>query len=174
MYSYESRIPKDRVAVLIGKKGSTKRLIEKKTKTKLEISTSGDILFKGEDNIALFVTQNIIKAIGRGFNPDIALTLLNENNLLEIIQIKDFIGKSKKKFTRIKARLIGTKGKSKKIIEHITNTEISIYGKTVSIIGPIENVGLAKRAIEKLLQGAPHGHVYKFIEAQKRDMKKLI
>lgn len=174
MYSYELRIPKDRVAVLIGKKGATKRLIEKKTKTKLKISTTGDVVLKGEDNIALFVTQNIIKAIGRGFNPDIALTLLDENNLLEIIQIKDFTGKSKKKFTRIKARLIGTKGKAKKIIEQITNTTISIHGKTVSIIGAVENVGLAKRAIEKLLQGAPHGHVYKFIEAQKRDLKKLI
>lgn len=174
MYSYELRIPKDRVAVLIGKKGSTKKLIEKKTKTKLKISASGDVVLKGEDNIALFVTQNIIKAIGRGFNPDIALTLLDENNLLEIIQIKDFTGKSKKKFTRIKARLIGTKGKAKRTMEQITNTTISIYGKIVSIIGPVENVGLAKRAIEKLLQGAPHAHVYKFIEAQKRDMKKLI
>jgi len=174
MYSYELRIPKDRVAVLIGKKGSTKRLIEQKTKTKLEVSTSGDVTLKGEDNIALFVTQNIIKAIGRGFNPDIALTLLDENNLLQIIPIKEFTGKSKKKFTRVKARLIGTKGKAKKIIEQTTNTEISIYGKTVSIIGPIENVDLAKRAIEKLLQGAPHAHVYKFIEAQKKEMKQLI
>jgi len=174
MYSYELRIPKDRVAVLIGKKGSTKKLIEQKTKTKLKISASGDIVLKGEDNLALFVTQNIIKAIGRGFNPDIALTLLDENNLFEIIQIKEFTGKSQKKFTRVKARLIGTKGKAKKIMGQITNTEISIYGKTVSIIGPVENVGLAKRAIEKLLQGAPHGHVYKFIEAQKKDMKKLI
>ena len=37
----------------------------------------------------------------------------------------------------------------------------------VSIIGPTENVFLAKRAVEKLLQGTPHGNLYKWIELQK-------
>lgn len=172
MYTYELKIPKERVAVLIGKKGTTKKHIEKKTKTKLDVKSEGDVIITCEDNINFLVAQNMIKAVGRGFNPEIAGLLLDEDNILEIINILDFTGKSKKKFTRIKARLIGTQGRSRKLIEQMTNTEISIYGKTVSIIGSFDNVLLAKKALEHLLSGAPHGNVYKFIENQKKEIKK--
>ena len=172
MYTYELKIPKERVAVLIGKKGTIKKKLETKTKTKLDIGSEGDVIIQCEDNLNSLLAQNIIKAIGRGFNPEIAELLLDENNLLEIINIIGFTGKSKKKFTRIKARLIGTQGKSRKLIEHMTNTEISIYGKTVSIIGYFDNVLLAKKALEHLLSGAPHGNVYSFIENQKKENKK--
>ena len=43
----ELKIPKARVAVLIGEKGSTKRLLEKKLKIKLNISTEGDVMLEG-------------------------------------------------------------------------------------------------------------------------------
>ena len=52
--------------------------------------------------------------------------------------------------------------------ETLTETFISVYGKTVAIIGKTENIDLSKRAIEKLLGGAPHGNVYQFIEMQKK------
>ena len=38
-YSYQMRVPKDRVAVLIGKNGSVKREIEKATSTKLKVES---------------------------------------------------------------------------------------------------------------------------------------
>jgi ribosomal RNA assembly protein len=167
MYSSELKIPRVRVGVLIGKKGSIKKLIEQKTKTKLEINEEGDVIISSNDSLDIFITTTIIKAIGRGFNPDIALMLLNENYCLEIIEIKDFCGKSKKHFIRAKARIIGTEGKAKRIIEQLTKTEISIYGKTISIIGEFSTALLAKQAIEKLLQGSKHGNVYKFLEMQK-------
>ena len=40
-YQYELKIPKERIAVLIGKKGETKRVIERTTKTKLKVSRNG-------------------------------------------------------------------------------------------------------------------------------------
>lgn len=163
------KIPKDRVGVLIGKKGEIKRLIEKKTETKLIIDKEGGVIIEGE-GVNIYNANIIIKAIGRGFNPETALTLLDEEINIEIINIKDFTGKSEKKFYRLKSRLIGTQGKARKVIENLTNTEISIYGKTIAVIGKIENVSIAKRGTEILLRGAPHGNAYKYIE---REMLKL-
>ncbi|MEK6936900.1 MAG: KH domain-containing protein [Nanoarchaeota archaeon] len=167
------RIPKERVAVLIGKKGATKRLIERNTKTKLTVDKEGTVVINGE-SIEEFEASSIVKAIGRGFNPEIALTLLNEENCMEIISIKDFAGKSEKKFYRTKSRLIGTKGKAREVIEKLTETRLSIYGKTVAIIGKIENVSIAKRGTEILLRGAPHGNAYKYIEREMNNLKEQL
>ncbi len=174
MFTQQLRIPKKRIAVLIGKKASTKRKIEKLTNTSLEIdSVEGDVIITGEESLDCLICRNIILAISRGFNPDIALELINEDSCLEIIEIQDFTGKSKKKQIRLKARLIGTKGKCRSLIETLTNTCISIYGKTVSIIGNVENTALSRHAIEMILSGAPHGNVYKWLEKQKKLRKSL-
>ena len=78
MNIYELNIPKKRVAVLIGTKGSTKRKIEKITSTKLTIDSElGFVTIKGEDSLKTYQTKSVIEAIGRGFNPNIALSLLN-------------------------------------------------------------------------------------------------
>ncbi len=166
-------IPAARVAVLIGDKGKVRKRIEEKTNTKIKISSDGDVVIEG-DSVDCYSAEKIVKAIGRGFNPDIAIQLCNEEYNLEIIKIIDFTGKSRNKFTRIKARLIGTKGKARQTIERLTNTNIVIYGKTVSIIGKHEDNLFAKQAIEYLLGGAPHGNVYKFLEdaIKKRDENK--
>lgn len=166
---FELKIPRSRVAVLIGKKGETKRLIQRNTKCKLEISEEGDVIIHG-DSVDGFICENIVKAVGRGFNPLIALNLINDEYLLEIINIKDFTKGSEKKFIRIKSRLIGTRGKARKVIERLTNCNMVIYGKTVSLIGKIEIIGIARKGVEKLLNGSPHGNVYGFIE---REIRKL-
>ncbi|MBI2650531.1 RNA-processing protein, partial [Candidatus Woesearchaeota archaeon] len=72
-YSYELKVPRNRVAVIIGKEGSIKKEIEESTKTKLNIdSKEGDIFVSGEDALGLYTAKEIIKAISRGFNPNIA------------------------------------------------------------------------------------------------------
>ena len=161
------KIPKDRIAVLIGEKGRTKRQVKKETQTKLSIDSKEGVVTINGESFQVYLTQHIVKAVARGFNPDIALNLLNENYSLEIINISDLIGKSRSDLIRQKSRLIGTKGKARIIIENITNTKISIYGKTVCIIGDTLDVMLARQGIEKLLQGAKHGNVYGWLERQK-------
>ena len=161
----EIRIPKQRIAVLIGEKGSTKRQIQKLTKTNLSInSEEGDVIIEGEDSLNVVITKEIIKAIGRGFNPNRALSLLNEENAFEIVNIHDLVGDSKKQEIRVRSRVIGEKGKARKTLESLTNTKISVYGKTVGIIGKLEDAYLARRAIEKLIKGSPHGKVYGWIK----------
>ena len=172
MFSYEIKIPKNRVAVLIGKKGFVKRNIQRLTNTRLVIdSKEGDVTIESEDSFAAYNTQSIIRAIGRGFNPNIALMLINEDYSLEVLDITEFTGKSDRKIKRIKARIIGTKGKAWKMIERLTGCYLSVYGKTVSIIGPVDNVVLARQAVEDLLKGAPHANVYKYVQDKKRLMR---
>ena len=79
-YSYEMKIPKDRVAVLIGKSGAIKKQLEENTKSKIKVdSEEGDVFVSGEDAILLFSAREIIKAIGRGFNPEIAMLLMQHH-----------------------------------------------------------------------------------------------
>lgn len=173
MYSEELRIPKERIAVVIGKKGSTKRQLEKKTNTKIEIdSDEGRVIISGENSLDIYNAKLVVQAIGRGFNPDIARSLCDEEYCFEVINIKDFAGKSKKKMTRLKSRVIGSKGKAWKNIEKLTRTCISVYGKTVCIIGKVEHVLVAREAVENLLKGAPHAPVYKWLEGKRKRSKK--
>jgi ribosomal RNA assembly protein len=45
-----------------------------------------------------------------------------------------------------------------------TGTKICIHGKKISIIGKWENLQIAKKAIEMLLEGKMHSSVQKFLE----------
>ena len=155
------KIPEDRVAVLIGREGTVKREIEKRTNTKLKID-DGDVSIDG-DSMDILKVRDIVLAIGRGFSPEIAFRLFDEGNVLEIIPLMDFI-RSEKELARKKGRIIGRKGKTRNVIEGITNTSISVYGKSVGIIGKYDQVEIAKEAVLKLIKGARHSSVYKFLE----------
>lgn len=170
-YSHELKIPKERIAVVIGPKGSMKKELEELSKSKLHIdSETGDIRITGEDPILLYSIREVVKAISRGFNPDVAKMLMKQDYCLEIIDVYDF-AKTKNDMIRLKARVIGTKGKAWKTIENLCEVNISVYGKTLSIIGEALNSSMARKAIESLLSGSPHANVYKFLEKQRRDMK---
>ncbi len=170
MDSQELKIPVDRIAVLIGKNGETKRKIEMKMHVALEVhSDEGDVFVHGEDSVAVYETLNIIKAIARGFNPEIAELLCDEEYSFELVSISDFSGNSQKKLLRLRGRVIGQEGKSRKMIESLTESYISVYGKTIGIIGKVEAVAMARQAVEMLLEGAPHGNVYKWLEDKRRE-----
>jgi len=170
------KIPRERVGVLIGKNGITKDEIENLTKTDINIdSDTGSIAIspteETEDPLAVWKSRYIVKAIGRGFNPDVSLKLLGDETLLEIINLPDYVGKSKKAIMRQKARIIGKEGRTKDIIIDMTGVDISIYGKTVAIIGDMEQIHIAKEAVEMILNGVRHKTVYAFLERKSRDMK---
>ncbi len=173
VFSYELRIPKSRVAVLIGKEGVIKRELEAATGTKLEIdSKEGDVFLSGKDALGLYTAREIIKAIGRGFNPEIAQLLLKQDYVFEMVYMQDYSGKSKDVMLRLKGRVIGKEGKSRKLIEELTEAYISVFGKTISMLGQPENVAAARHAIEALLRGSTHSSVYKWLEKRRRELKR--
>ena len=173
-YSYEIKIPKERVAVLIGTKGETKKQLEQLAKTKLTIdSDEGDVTISGEDAINLYATKEIVRAIGRGFNPEVAKLLIKQDYGFELVNIADW-AKTKEEMERLRGRVIGEGGKSRKLIEELTETSICVYGKTVGIIGQVEMLPLAKRAVESLLSGSRHANVYKWLEKRRKEVKRAI
>jgi ribosomal RNA assembly protein len=170
------KIPRERVAVLIGTQGKTKVDIEKITHTKLNVdSESGSVsispLKDSEDPLSVWKARYMVKAIGRGFNPDIALKLIDDDVMLEIINLPDYVGRSKKAVLRQKGRIIGKDGKTRDIITEMTGTYVSVYGKTVSLIGEIEHLQIAKEAVEMILKGSRHKSVYSFLERKKQEIK---
>ena len=167
---FELRIPEERVAVLIGAEGKVKKEIEKESKCTLEISPEGDIFITGEDALMVYTTREIVRAVGRGFNPKIALLLLKTDYALEIIDMKVIAGKNKNTLERLKGRVIGTGGKAREEIELLTDTFISVYGKTIGIIGTVDQVSAAREAVAMLLQGSMHKTVYQFLERKRKEM----
>lgn len=170
-YSYDLKVPKERLPIIIGTKGKIKRKIERETGTVLEVdSIEGVITVTGDDGLKLMIAREIIKAVARGFNPDLAFLLLKPDYSFEMIELRD-IARNKNDMQRLKGRIIGEGGKSRRTIEDLTETYISVYGKTISVIGEIAGVTLCKRALSMIIQGSPHASVYTFLEKQRRKMK---
>jgi len=170
------KIPRERVAVLIGTQGKIKEDIERITHTKLNVdSESGSISISpvedSEDPLSGWKARYMVKAIGRGFNPNIALKLIDDDVILDIINLTDYVGKSKKAIHRQKGRIIGKDGKTRDIITEMTGTYVSVYGKTISLIGEIEHLQIAKEAVEMILKGSRHKSVYSFLERKKQELK---
>lgn len=168
-YSYTIRIPKDRIAALIGVKGKDKKELEEYSEAKISVdSQEGDVVISGNDAVKLYSLREVILGIARGFSPDTAKLLFKADYMLEIINLKDYGLDNKNKLARVKSRVIGTGGKARRVIEELTGTSISVYGKTISIIGECSKVPNAKRAVELLIKGSMHATVYKWLESQKR------
>ncbi len=169
------RIPIERIAVLIGKGGKIKSHIEKTCVVKIDINgQTGEVSIYADSNIEKmlpFKAVEIISAIGRGFSPDNAFDLLEEQNTLHVMDIREFSGKSPKQVERIRARLIGENGRARKSIETLSGTKLSIYGRTVSIIGDVSKMKNASEAVSALCSGSMHGSVYGRLESSRRRIK---
>jgi ribosomal RNA assembly protein len=178
--SYEKllRIPLDRVGVLIGKKGETKARIEESCAVTLSVDGhSGEVTLRSASVEAdPFRATNVVEAIARGFSPPRALKLLDPEIGLEILDLRDYAGKSENNLERIKGRIIGLRGKSRRVIEELTKCDVSVYGKTVAIIGEPTELRLAKDAIEKLAAGSQHKSVYNMLQRErtKRKMERIL
>jgi ribosomal RNA assembly protein len=115
----------------------------------------------------------MVKAVGRGFSPERALQLLDDDVFLEILDLQELLGKQGKKLESKKGRVIGKAGATRDKIEEETQTLISVYGKTIAFIGRPENIALAKDAVERLLEGAKHEKVYDFLSRKSSEKKKF-
>jgi ribosomal RNA assembly protein len=173
-----AKIPKERIGILIGTNGMSKGQIEKRLSVDLEInSETGDVIISQNKDVKdpslLFRAKDIVLAIGRGFSPERAFRLLeNENAVLEIIDLREFFGKSKSDIKRINGRIIGKEGKTRRIIEDLSEAFVSVYGHTVALIGDIDQVEVAKQAIKLLIKGSQHATVYKYLQKMRHELKK--
>ncbi|WP_296794608.1 KH domain-containing protein [uncultured Methanobrevibacter sp.] len=170
------KIPQNRVGALIGKNGDVKKSIEKLTGTILDIDSDDGTVYitpreDMEDPLGVWNANHIVKAIARGFNPEVAMKLIHDDIYLEIMKLPLYIGKSKKALARYKGRIIGKNGKTRELITELADVDMAVYGKTVSLIGEMENILVAKEAIEMILNGSRHKSVYAFLENKKETLK---
>ena len=170
------RVPQDRVGAIIGPKGSTKRQIQKISGIKIDIDTEeGEVIIHAEvelaDPLMALKIMDVIKAIGRGFAPDRAFRLFEDDEYFEVIDLKEFVGGRNNQLTRIRGRLIGQNGKTRRIIEDLTGVEMTIYGNTVALIGSSVSMPVAKHAIELILNGSEHATVYRYLEGERPKLR---
>lgn len=168
------KIPEERVGVLIGPDGSMKKLIEEKSKTLLEIdSESGTVTIESsEDPLMVMRVSDLVRAIGRGFSPERALAILDDEMLmLDVMDLSKMVG-TQSDMARLKGRIIGKDGKTREIMERLSGSKVSVYGKTIALIGYPDQIRVSRAAIEMLLDGAPHGNVYSFLEKKHQELAK--
>ena len=56
-------------------------------------------------------------------------------------------------------------------MEELSGASVVIYGKTAGIIGDPQEVDVVRSAVEMILDGAPHGAVYSFLERKHNEMQ---
>lgn len=171
MYKEEILIPKRRIGVLIGKAGQSKKDLQKQIGCSIRVDKEGNVTISSEDSLNVFVGKQIIKAIARGFSIQNALRLKRDDFMLELIDLDEWT-RTKNDMNRMKARIIGREGNTKKRIIESTGCEMVISGKTIGLIGETENVALARQALTKLLKGAKHVTVYRFLDEKLRESKR--
>ncbi len=172
------RIPVDRVGAVIGKEGGTKKFLEEEMGVKLEVDGREGLVTVRSDSALKadpFSATRVIEAIGRGFSPQKARRLLDEGTALEVIDLRDYAGRSANSLERIRGRVIGLKGKSRRVIEELTGCNLSVYGRTVAIIGEAGEVQNVSQAVRSLATGSQHKTVYNTLQKarSKRKMERM-
>jgi ribosomal RNA assembly protein len=171
------RIPQDRIGVVIGPGGETKRLLEERSGIHIEVDSDQNEVaihdeVPGVDAVMALKVKDVVRALARGFSPEHAMHLFGDEWYLELLDFHDYVGKNKSHVRRVTSRLIGTEGKTRRIIEEQTDCHLAIYGHTVGIIGELEDLQHATHAVDMILSGAEHATVYRFLETQRRRAKR--
>ena len=170
-------IPLERMGVLIGRDGSTKARIEDAFNVKLLIQSQGGVVEivpreGSDDPTTILRARDVVLAIARGFAPDRALKLIDDDIVLDIIDLRETFGKNERNIARLKGRVIGREGKIRRLIEEMTDARVSVYGHTIAILGEYGAATAAREAIELLLKGKQHSTVYKLLRKIKSVSKK--
>ena len=169
------RIPDDRIGVLIGEGGETMREIEERAEVRLDIdSETGSVRVEsvGDPVTGGLKGPDIVRAIGRGFAPEDALALLADDMMMLAVIDLDAATRNENDLRRQKGRLIGENGRTRELMEELSGASVTIYGSTLAVIGGPEQVDMVRSATEMILDGAPHGAVYSFLERRHNELKR--
>jgi ribosomal RNA assembly protein len=163
------KIPSDRISALLGASGETKEYLERRMKVTINVDSDGAVEISGE-SIDEFIGKDIVKAIGRGFTPSVALKLLSDDFGLKIIDLRDYASNDKA-MHRIMGRVIGENGRTKEIIKEEVGAEVACQGHTVSVICRLDTLDYAMEALFRIIEGSNHASVYAYLEKCRRKIK---
>jgi ribosomal RNA assembly protein len=170
----EVKIAGSRVGVLIGKAGATKKDLETKTHTTITVDSKEGLVkveATDENTISLLRAVEIINAINRGFSPERAFEMIEDEDLLLDVIDLSAMAEGPRQLDRLRGRIIGKDGRAREQIEDMTDVEISVFGKTVALIGYPEQLKTARAAVDMLIEGVPHENVFAFLDKKKKESK---
>lgn len=173
IFSKTITVPNDRIGVIIGKAGSTKKSIEESCGVNITIDgNTGEVNIESASDdimkVQPFKATNIILAMSRGFSMSNAMLLLDDTYRLHVLNLQEYVGKSSGAMERIRGRIIGKKGRARRNLEHLGQSRISVYGKTVSIIAKENRMRTVISAVHTILSGSMHAAAYGKLEAANR------
>jgi len=91
------KIPQERLGAVIGEEGSVKMEISRRLGVSIAIDTENSVAIIEPESestppINVIKAAEIVKAIAYGFTPDKAMSLLNEDYVLLVVDLKEFTG----------------------------------------------------------------------------------
>ena len=137
--------------ILQNKKRLEKILNVTMTNRGKEISIQGE----AEDE---YIAEKVIDALNFGFIFSTSILIKKEDFIFEIINIKDYT--KRKDLERIRARIIGTKGKTLKTLNQLTNCHLELNGNHIGIIAHPEDLEAGHEAIISIIKGSKQSNVY--------------
>jgi ribosomal RNA assembly protein len=140
----------------------TKNRKKLEKKLGIEIKNQGKEVFINGNPENEYAAEKVIEALDFGFPFSVALMIKEHDYLFEIINIKDYT--HKKDMERIRARIIGKKGKTLRIFEELTKCFFELKDNQVGIIGDPEYIKNAQDAVISIIRGAKQANVYSYLE----------
>lgn len=140
----------------------TKNRKKLEKKLNVEITNRGkEVLIDGDPENE-YSAEKVIEALDFGFPFSVALMIKEQDYIFEKINIKDYT--HKKDMERIRARIIGKKGKTLKTFEELTKCFFELKDNKIGIIGDPEYIKNAQDAIISIIRGAKQANVYSYLE----------
>ena len=145
-----------------------------KNKSRLEKALNIKIKNRGKEVTINGTPENehdatkVIDALNFGFSFSAAISIKEEGNLFEIVNIKDF--SKQKNLESVRGRIIGRSGRALATLAQLTKCYIELKNNQVGVIGDTEHIEGAIEAIVTIIEGAKHSNVYKGLEKHQPKM----
>ena len=130
-------------------------------KLNIKITNRGKEVFidgKAEDE---YIAEKVIDALNFGFPFSTAMLISKEDNVFEIISIKEHT--KRKDLGIVRARIIGKDGSTLKTLTQLTKCHFELKDNEVGIIGDAEYIENAQDSLISLIKGSKQANVYKYI-----------
>jgi len=113
-----------------------------------------------------YIAEKVIDALNFGFPFAAAISIKNEENVFEFLNIKDHT--KVKDLKRVRGRIIGKEGRTLKTISNISDCYLERRENEIGIIGPTENIEHAQNAIISIIKGSKQTNAYAGLEKSKQ------